>query len=240
MIVVKSLDLFLLPPTQWSFQKGKSTDYNPITSLSDGGPIEFKVSGSGKEFLDFAQSYLHLKVKVSKADSSNLDGASKVGFANYPIASLFNQVDVILGGKLISAATNTYAHRSILEVLLNYDKEAAESQLDCGLFCKDTAGKMEEMDISADPVLNTGLGTWSEWTKTSKIVELQGRIHSDLFNQEKLTLNDVDLTVKLHRHKPEFCFLSGDIAEHIARVCTQAIGIPLQPIRLPSWTLFSI
>ena len=84
-----SLDLFLLPPTQLSFQKGKSVDYHPITSLSDSGPIEFKVSGSGKEFLDFA---------------------------NYPIASLFNQVDVILGGKLISSATNTYAHRSILEV----------------------------------------------------------------------------------------------------------------------------
>ena len=70
-----------------------------------------------------------VKVKVSKADDTNLDGASKVGFANYPIASLFNQVDVILGGKLIFSATYTYAHRSILEVLLNYDKEAAESQV---------------------------------------------------------------------------------------------------------------
>ena len=69
---------------------------------------------------------------------------------------------------------------------------------------------MEETDISANPVLNTGLGTRSEWTKTSKIVELQGRIHTDLFNQEKLILNGTDLTVKLHRHKPEFCLLSGD------------------------------
>ena len=123
-----SLDLFLLPPTQLSFQKGKSIIYHPITSLSDGGPMEFKVSGSGKEFLDLAQSYLYLKVKVSKADGSNLDGASKVGFANYPKESLFNQVDLILGGKLISSATNTYAHCSILEMVLNYDKEAVESQ----------------------------------------------------------------------------------------------------------------
>ena len=203
-----SLDLFLRPPTQSSFQKGKSVNYHPITSLSDGGPTEFKVSGSGKEFLDLARPYLYLK--VSKADGSNLDGASKVALANYPITSFFNQVDVILGGKLISSATNAYAYRSILEVLLNYDKEAAESQLGFGLFCKDTAGQMEEMDITADPVLNTGLGTRSEWTKTSKVVELQGGIHSDLFNDEKHILNGVDLTVKLHRHKPEFCLLSGD------------------------------
>ena len=144
-----------------------------------------------RNFLYLACSYLYLKVKVSKTDGSNLDAASKVGFANYPIASLFNQVDAILGGKLISSATKT-------------------SQLSCGLFCKDTTGKMEEMDISADPVLNTGLGTRSEWTKASKIVELQGRIHSNLFNQEKLILNGVDLMVKHHRHKSEFCLLSGD------------------------------
>ena len=72
-------------------------------------------------------------------------------------ASLFNQVDITLGGKLISSATNTYAHHSILEVLLNYDKEAAESQLGCGLFCKDTIGQMDEIDINADPLLTTGL-----------------------------------------------------------------------------------
>ena len=147
-----------------SFQKGKSIDYHPITSLSDGGPTEFEVSGSGKKFLVLARSYLYLyfKVKVSKADGTNLDGASKVGFANYPTASLFNQVDVILGDKLISSATDNYAHHSMLKVLLNYDKEATESQLSCGLFCKDTAGQMEEMDITTDPVLNTRLGTRSE------------------------------------------------------------------------------
>ena len=155
---------------------------------------------------------MHMHFKVSKADGSNLDAASKVGFFNYPIASLFNQVDVILGSKLISSTTNTYAHHSILEVLLNYDKEAAESQLGCGLFCKDAAEQMEEINISAYPVLSTGQETRSELTKTSKFFELQGRIHPDLFNQEKLILNGVDLTWKLHRHKPEFWLLSADTA----------------------------
>ena len=132
-------------------------------------------------------------------------------------------MDVILGGTLISSATNTYAHHSILEVLLNYDKEAAESQLGRGLFCKDTDGQMEEMDITADPVLNSDLGTRSEWTKTSRTVELQGRIHSDLFNQEKLILNGVDLMVKLHRHKPEFCLLSAHIAPAYKIIIVDAI-----------------
>ena len=128
-----------------------------------------------------------------------------------------------MGGKLTSSATNTYAHCSILDMLLNYDKEVAESQLGCGLFCKDTAGQMEEMDITAHPVLNTDLGMRSEWTKTSKTVELQGRIHSDLFNQEKLILNGVDLMVKLHRHKPEFCLISVDAAPAYKIIIMDAI-----------------
>ena len=82
---------------------------------------------------------------------------------------------------------------------------------------------MEEMDISADPVLNTGLGTRSEWTKTSKTVELHGRIHLDLFNQEKLILNGVDLMVKLHHHKPEFCLLIADIAPAYKIIIVDAI-----------------
>ena len=56
-----SLDFFLLPLNQSSFQKGKSIDYHPITSLSDGGPIEFKVSGSGKNF-----SISHAHIYFSK------------------------------------------------------------------------------------------------------------------------------------------------------------------------------
>ena len=56
-----SLDLFLLPPTQSSFQKGKTIGYHPITSLSDGGPIEIKVSGSERNF-----SISHDHICISK------------------------------------------------------------------------------------------------------------------------------------------------------------------------------
>ena len=82
---------------------------------------------------------------------------------------------------------------------------------------------MEEMDITADPILNAGLRTRSEWTKASKTVELQGRIHSDLFNQKKLILNGVDLMVKLHRHKPEFCLLSANTAPAYKIISVDAI-----------------
>ena len=124
-------------------------------------------------------------------------------------------------------------------MLPNYDKEAAQSQLGCGLFSNDKAGQIEEMDISADHVLNTVLQARSEWIKTSKIVELQSRIHSDLFNKEKRFLSGIDLTVKLHRHKSEFCLLSADTAPAY-RIATVNALVYVKKIKLTSFCLNAI
>ena len=48
-----SLDLFLLPPTQSSFQKGKSIDYHPITSLGGGTPILGHIRNVRPEWVGF-------------------------------------------------------------------------------------------------------------------------------------------------------------------------------------------
>ena len=109
--------------------------------------MEFKVFGSGKEFLDLTQSYLYLRVKVSKADSSNLDNRRKFGFANYPIASLFNQVDVILGGKLISSATNTF-----MPIVVSWKC--------CSTMTKRWQSHSEVVDFSA----KIQLDKWNKWT----------------------------------------------------------------------------
>ena len=218
-----ALDLFDLPPTQSSVVKSKIIDIHPLTSLSDEGPIEFKISGNGEAFLDPSQTQLYLKLKVTKADGSNLDAASKTATTNYPIGSLFSQVNVTMGGKLISASSNTYAHRAFIEVMLYYEKEAQESQLTSSLFYKDTAGKMEDSDIAKDPVENTGAAARNAWIRTSNVVELQGRIHADIFNQEKLILNGVDINVKFHRHKNAFAIISNDGGANYRIVILDAI-----------------
>ena len=58
------------------------------------------------------------------SDSSNLAAEAKARLVNYPIASLFQQVDVLLDGNLISSSTNTYPYRAILEVLSGYEQVA--------------------------------------------------------------------------------------------------------------------
>ena len=118
---------------------------------------------------------------------------------------MFSQLNVILG-KVISSSANTYPYRSIFEKLLNYGKEAGRSHLSLSLFTKDIAKHLEELNPTK---LNVGLNTRDGWTKKSKMVEVLGRLHSDIFSQGRYLLNGLSLRLVLHRQKDRFALLSN-------------------------------
>ena len=77
------------------------------------------------------QNNSHGDGKITKKDGeSKLDGndQSNVAPANNFLHSLFRQVDVYLNGKQVTPAMGTYAYRSYIETLLNYDVSAKQSQ----------------------------------------------------------------------------------------------------------------
>lgn len=142
------LDLFQIPPTQVSLDRGHWIDHQPVSSVSDSGPITFLSPGT-EDYFDLSKTILIIRAKVTKADGTNLDADEKVGPVCNFLHSLFKQVDVFLKGKQVTQATGTYAYRAYLETLLNYGPSAKQSQLTASLFYKDTAGKMD----AADPTL---------------------------------------------------------------------------------------
>ena len=76
------LDLFSLPPTQTSIDKGQWVEYHPISTISNGGPIEFFIPGSSEEYMDLNQTQLYIKAKITKSDGSNLADDDQVGPMN--------------------------------------------------------------------------------------------------------------------------------------------------------------
>ena len=50
--VKNELDLFTVPPTQTSVEHGGTMDYHPVSTLTDNGPIEFNIPGSGEDYID--------------------------------------------------------------------------------------------------------------------------------------------------------------------------------------------
>ena len=66
------LDLFSVPPTQISVEQGNWVEYHPITAVAGDSPIEFDVSGSGEDYIDFENTMLYVKAKLTTADGGNL------------------------------------------------------------------------------------------------------------------------------------------------------------------------
>ncbi len=138
-------DLFSIPPTQASLEKGRWIDYHPLSSVKDDdGPITFLAAGT-EDYVDLSKTILFVEGKVVKSDGNDLDGdeQSNIAPVNNFLHSLFRQVDVYLNGKQVTPAMGTYAYRAYLETLLNYDVSAKESQLTSAMYYKDTAGEME-------------------------------------------------------------------------------------------------
>ena len=52
------LDLFSVPPTQTSVENGNWVEYHLLTNVGDDSPIEFDINGTGKDYIDLANTML--------------------------------------------------------------------------------------------------------------------------------------------------------------------------------------
>ena len=139
------VDLFSIPPTQLSLEKGRWIEYRPLSSVDNNdSAITFVVAGTD-EYLDLSKTILVVEGKVVPGTGGELStGQASIAPVNNFLHSLFRQVDVYFNGKQVTPAMGTYAYRSYLETLLNYDVSAKQSQLSSAMYYKDTAGQMDE------------------------------------------------------------------------------------------------
>ena len=99
----------------------------------------------------------------------------------------------------------------MLETLLSYGEDAKKSQLTSELFYKDEAGKMDETVIVADGghQPNSGLQKRRAFVAESREFDMIGRVHGDMFSQERYLLNEVGMKIKLVRSKDAFCLMGA-------------------------------
>lgn len=187
---------------QISHDKGFWVDHYSNSATSGVGPIEFNVPGSEDLYIDLNSTYIRLFFKILNANDTAIAIADrgKVAPVNLTLHSIFSQVDVFLNDRMITDGSPTYAYRAYLETLLSYGINAKESQLQGALYYKDTTGKMDE--------LTDDNGGW-EWRGAfaEQGVELFGKLHCDIFNQDKYLLNAVNLRVKCMRNLNDFVLM---------------------------------
>ena len=95
------VDLFRVPPTQQSLERGRWIDYAPLSSVENANSaITFLIAGTD-EYIDLSKTILTVTGKITKKDGeSKLNGndQSNVAPVNNFLHSLFRQVDVYLNG----------------------------------------------------------------------------------------------------------------------------------------------
>ena len=210
------LDAFSVPSTQTDIEYGNYVEYHPLSSITDSGPIEFDVSSSGQYYLDFSNTQLLVKVKLTRGNGVDITDADHVGEVNLFLHSLFQQVDVSLNDVQVSQLSGMYAYRAYIESLLSYGPQAKNYLLTAALFYKDiykyTAGNMDRPNPAHanEEEMNFGLQKRASFTAEGATVDLIDRMHSDVYFHDRFMLNEVNVKVRLVRNKDSFCLMSGE------------------------------
>lgn len=232
--VMKSeLELFSVLPTQTSIEETKYVQHFPTTSLDRGGPIIFNIPPSDQEYIDPRKVFLYMKMRildeegdqlprvVSQSDATIPD-ESIVYPINYFHATCFKTVDVHINNKNVSANDTLYPYRAYLETLLSYSKSAKEEQMKTAMYYKD---KTPMNDVSAsiaktDNTVSKNTGAVSRFLRTqfSTPFETFGRIHSEIFSQNKLLIGDVELTIKFQRADIKFCLMAKTNTRYVISI----------------------
>ena len=167
------------------------------------GPLEFTITGSGDEYLDFSSAYLHLTASISVGGVTNPTEDDKVAPVNNWVQSLFLLVDVSLNSKGVSSSSNTYAYRAYIETLLTFGKAYKKSILINSMLYKDTTGHMNNLGGE-----NFGATIQHNLTANGKKVDMIGYIHEDVFRQTRLLSPGVKVNVRFVRATEQFSLIS--------------------------------
>lgn len=198
--LVSELDLFNELPVQSQILKSEQIIHHPINSLTNCSTLEFESNGSSNSYRDLSNIFLHLKVQIVKADGSpiiqrtvkdaELDKTeNQPGFNNNVLHSLFKNVSVLMGGTIVSNL-DYYNMKAYIDTITNYSKEACISQFQAAGFYKDTSGQIDDSGN-----LNAAYVTRKSFTDNGKVLSMCGRVNVDLFNCNRLLMNNVNMKI---------------------------------------------
>ena len=186
------LNVLSLPPTMTAMQESHWFEHFPIAFLSNNAPIEFIFPPQTENWTHLSQSYLYVKFKIIQTNGHDLEANSNVAPVNNFLHSMFRSVDLYLNNKVISNS-DTYPYRSYIEHL-SYNADSKSTHLKASVFwAEDTTAQFNTLDHDG---ANTGLLTRMAAILQSKTAELFGRLHLDLFQQEKYLPNGIEIRLR--------------------------------------------
>ena len=205
-IMKSELDLFKKVSFQGSIENSQLIQYRPISSLAASQTIEFDIPVSPEEYLDLQNIYLWIKGNVVQLDGTDFPAAqdNRYSLINYALNTIFDQLEVTLGGTLVSQSSKTYHYLSYIEALTQNSSDASFTFMKSAGFI--SPFNEDQFDFDA---------IWADlhsYVTRSKNFSLYGRLHGAIFNSDRLLLNGVPLHLTFSRASPAF-YAMGSAAQ---------------------------
>jgi hypothetical protein len=210
--ILPELDYLACEPVQHAILQRSHISVQPVVdTYKTGGDLKFEIKKS-EHATALHESYLRLRCKIVKADGTACDHAATttpddVSVINNVLHSMWKQVTVSLNGHEVEKIDD-YPYRAYVTMLTSYSSEVLQKRGALHGWIKDTAGNFGEFGLGAT-AKNKGLEARTAPFKTSKEVELIGRIESDVMNQGRNIPPETHIEICLSRTNNSFLLMSS-------------------------------
>ena len=208
--VPSSLDLFEKTAVQSAIVEGSWVEIRPVNSLEETAPVEFRIEGTSEDFIDLAETYIKVKIRIIEPRGNGGYGADDmVAPVNLILHSMWKKVDISFNGKRVSSSGHTYPYKAYLESLLNLSSDVKKGQLSASGWFMDTSHHFETIGAN-----NLGFMERKRIGENRNVISLMGKLHADLFSQNRCLIDGVNVDIALTRSDNEFCVMQA-IGENV-------------------------
>jgi hypothetical protein len=204
------LDLFTVPATQVAVEKTRWLEVHLDNPCTSNGPFDFHIP-PGPLYLQLNKNYLLMEVRIMDHDGTPLDAQSPhVAPINLIGKTLFRQVKLSLNGTEVYDSGDKYHYRSYIETELNYDDATKNTQLGFSGYTKEEPNNAGSIDLDTNVAFRKRAAAFA----ASKWVQLYTPLTTDLFAQDRVLINHMDLRLSLSRNSDAFallCYSDGTI-----------------------------
>jgi len=136
---------------------------------------------------------------------------------------MFIEIAVELNNKSVTDPNQLYPYRAYLETLLNFSGDVEKNRLRAVGWIRDTDTDNMDPEQNAD----SGVAKRAAWVARSRLCELVGRPHLDLFHQNKLLPPGVNMLLRLIPANDAFVIKTTD-ANAAHRILIQEVKLRIK------------
>ena len=201
------MSLFVPAPNDTSAVSREWIEFRPVNQVTNTSVLDFNIPAQTSSYVDLMKSVLNVKVKLVKGDNSDPDG-EVLGPVNLTLHSIFRQADVTFQQTPLSHTGVNYPYKAYIDTILNTSENEQKGILTSQFFYKDT-GDVDTNDAKTGT--NEGLKTRYAKTLHGKIIDMEGPLRLDMFQQPKLLVNGVAIGLKLWQNHDPFRIITDNL-----------------------------